>query len=340
MASSTQPESRWPHRLALLLVVMTYPLIWIGGLVTTTKSGMAVPDWPSTYGYNMFLYPWQTWVFGPYDLMLEHGHRLLASSVGFVCIVFLTLAIWRKDRLLIKLGSIAFFSVLSQGILGGMRVRLDATTLAAIHGCVGPLCFGYLIYLECRTSQRWQRMMPVDSSSGSSYILRSYSLTILAFAQICFGALIRHVPSWMTHETFRVTFLFHMITAFLVIANAILLAVMAMRDKHAVANIRRVSIITVLLVAGQIGLGVAAYTVKYGWPTFLPGGTMFADFVIIWESNLQALIVTGHVAVGSAILAAAVMLAAYATRCYPSSMKTSPNAAPQAPHSPTKEVMA
>ena len=52
--------SRWPHRWAVALACATFPLVWVGGLVTTTDSGMAVPDWPSTYGYNLFLYPWKT----------------------------------------------------------------------------------------------------------------------------------------------------------------------------------------------------------------------------------------------------------------------------------------
>ncbi|PQO27748.1 COX15/CtaA family protein [Blastopirellula marina] len=340
MTELSQSESRWPHRLALLLVLATYPLIWIGGLVTTTKSGMAVPDWPSTYGYNMFLYPWQTWVFGPYDLFLEHGHRLLASTVGFLCILFLALAIWRKDRTQIILGIVALVLVLAQGVLGGLRVVFDATTIARVHGCVGPLFFGYLIYLECRTSQRWQQMTPIHSTLGRTYFLRSVSLTTLAFLQIALGSLIRHVPATMQHQSFRVAVLFHVITAFLVAANALLLLWLAVRDRHSNRHIMLVSVITVLLVCGQIALGIAAYTVKYGWPTFLPGGNYFAGFVIEWESNLQAMIVTGHVAVGSAILAAAVMLATYSSRCYSHTLKSSNNSTPQTSQTSAKEVMA
>ncbi|PQO34502.1 cytochrome oxidase assembly protein [Bremerella cremea] len=339
MTELSQSESRWPHRLALLLVLTTYPLIWIGGLVTTTKSGMAVPDWPSTYGYNMFLYPWQTWVFGPYDLFLEHGHRLLASTVGFLCILFLGLAIWRKDRTQIWLASAALVLVLAQGILGGLRVVLDATTIARVHGCVGPLFFGYLVYLECRTSRRWQLMSPIESEFGRTYVLRSVSFVVLAFLQIALGSLIRHVPATMPHQSFRVAVLFHVITAFLVAANAMILLWLAVRDRQSNRHIVVVAVIAVLLVVGQIGLGIAAYTVKYNWPTFLPRSSYFAGFVIEWESNLQAMIVTGHVAVGSAILAVAVMLATYSSRCYSNSMKISKNSAPQTSHASAKEVM-
>ncbi len=73
-----------PHRWAVALACATFPLIWAGGLVTTYDAGMAVPDWPSTFGYNLFLYPWTTWFFGPWDLFIEHGHRLLGALVGLL----------------------------------------------------------------------------------------------------------------------------------------------------------------------------------------------------------------------------------------------------------------
>src|SRR5688572_15962597 len=84
--NSTPTSYRWPHRLALLSAVVIFPLIWVGGLVTSYDAGMAVPDWPGTYGYNLFLYPWTTWFFGPFDLFIEHGHRLLGALAGMLMI--------------------------------------------------------------------------------------------------------------------------------------------------------------------------------------------------------------------------------------------------------------
>src|SRR5437870_10234409 len=92
-----QLESRWPRRLAVVLVCATFPLIWVGGLVTTYQAGMAVPDWPTTYGYNLFLYPWQTWISAPWNLFIEHGHRLFASAIGLLTIG-LAAAVFRYDR--------------------------------------------------------------------------------------------------------------------------------------------------------------------------------------------------------------------------------------------------
>ena len=341
MNSSQQLESPWPHRLAMVLVCATFPLIWIGGLVTTTKSGMAVPDWPSTYGYNMFLYPWQTWVFGPYDLFLEHGHRLLASTVGFLCLLFLGLALWRKDRSLITLSLIALGLVLVQGVLGGLRVVWDKTTIARVHGCVGPLFFGYLVYVECFTSRRMKGIVSHNSRWSGAYLQLSLALMVVAWLQIVLGSLIRHVPASMPHGMFRASLIFHVITAMLVALLAAALSVVSWSDKKALKLVRYTATFTVLLVIGQIMLGVAAYTVKYGWPTFLPGAGYFDSFVIQWESGLQSIIVTGHVAVGSLILACGVSLAAYCIRCYwKSSGQHERTSSANSSNSAGKEVMA
>jgi len=78
----------WLHRFAMVTAVATLGLIGIGGLVTSHGAGMAVPDWPNTYGYNMFFFPISQWVGG---IFYEHSHRLVASGVGLLTVV---LALW------------------------------------------------------------------------------------------------------------------------------------------------------------------------------------------------------------------------------------------------------
>ena len=82
------PPSRRLHAYAIAVSICTLGLIVAGAMVTSTGSGLAVPDWPTTYGQNMFTYPPSKWVGG---IFYEHGHRLIASGVGFMTIV---LAIW------------------------------------------------------------------------------------------------------------------------------------------------------------------------------------------------------------------------------------------------------
>ena len=81
------------HWMALLTAVATFPLIFLGGLVTSHGAGMSVPDWPNTWGYNMFLFPPSKWVGG---ILFEHTHRLMASFVGFMTIVTMVMAFWAK----------------------------------------------------------------------------------------------------------------------------------------------------------------------------------------------------------------------------------------------------
>ena len=75
-------DSPWPHRFAVLLAWAVFPLLCVGGLVTTYGAGMSVPDWPNTYGHNLLLYPWTTWITDPWDLFIEHGHRLPFRARG------------------------------------------------------------------------------------------------------------------------------------------------------------------------------------------------------------------------------------------------------------------
>src|SRR5574337_643879 len=86
MAAPADSHSRWPHRLAVVSAATTLLLIFVGGLVTNTGSALAVPDWPTTFGYNMFLYPWSKMVGG---IFFEHSHRLLGSAVGMLTIALL-----------------------------------------------------------------------------------------------------------------------------------------------------------------------------------------------------------------------------------------------------------
>ena len=106
----------------MLLVCVTFPLLWIGGLVTTTGSGMAVPDWPTTYGYNPFLYPLTTWFWGPWDIFVEHGHRLLASLIGLVTIG-LVVTTWycERRRWVFWTTFAALLLVIFKAMLGGTR---------------------------------------------------------------------------------------------------------------------------------------------------------------------------------------------------------------------------
>ena len=131
MNNKYQPALFW---FAVLNAIATFLLIGLGGLVTSHEAGMSVPDWPTTYGYNMFVFPLDKWVGG---IFYEHSHRLLASAVGLLTTI-LAVWLWLKDarKWIQWLGITAFLLVIVQGILGGLRVRWMLDWLGIPHGAV------------------------------------------------------------------------------------------------------------------------------------------------------------------------------------------------------------
>ena len=118
------PGSPWPHRWAWVLACGVFPLIWMGGLVTTYEAGMSVPDWPTTY--HSWFYPLQKWLWNFNDLFLEHSHRTIAQIDGIIAIILIVL-IWRwEPRKSVRWLAVAILvGLISQGVLGGLRVVLD-----------------------------------------------------------------------------------------------------------------------------------------------------------------------------------------------------------------------
>src|SRR3954453_21906471 len=124
-----------PHWMALFAAVFTLPLLFIGGSVTTYRVGMAVPDWPTTFGINMFLYDFWN---APFGVQVEHTHRLYGAAVGLATIGLMVWFLAFESRRWMKaLGVAALFAVIVQGVLGGTRVTQVSTFLAAVHGSTG-----------------------------------------------------------------------------------------------------------------------------------------------------------------------------------------------------------
>ena len=180
------------HRLALVTAAATLVLILFGGLVTNTGAGLAVPDWPTTFGHNMFLFPWSRMVGG---VFYEHSHRLIGSLVGLLTLG-LAGALWRAGAPLRWLGLVAVVAVIAQGVLGGLRVVLVQDTLAILHGCLAQAFFGLLVAIALLTSPSGRA-----ESMGVAPTLRVLTLAAVAltYAQIVLGALLTHAGQIVLH---------------------------------------------------------------------------------------------------------------------------------------------
>ena len=264
--TSTETKSNaWPHCMAVLLVCATFPLIWVGGLVTSYDAGMAVPDWPGTYGYNLLLYPWTTWFFGPWDLFIEHGHRLLGATAGILTIGLLITVFRNDDRIWLRNLSVAtFLAVLLQGGLGGARVLMDDGRLAMVHGIVGPAFFALCVAMAVFTSRWWQETNWRDhvKTDGSKLQRLAVLTTAFVFIQLMIGAHLRHLPASASPTSFRITVFFHLLMAIVLTLHVIALVVEVVRRHRSNTAVLRPTAVLGVLFLFQLALGSATWIVK------------------------------------------------------------------------------
>ena len=196
----------WLHRFALATAVATLFLIWMGGLVTSKGVGMSVPDWPTTYGYNMFLFPFSKWVGG---IFYEHSHRLVASWVGFLTLI-LAIWLWVKEerRWLRWVGVVALAAVSAQGVLGGLRVTLYKDELGIFHATLAQMFFVLVSSIALFTSRWWvreQRAIPLtDQQSRVRYYYLFAAGCILL--QLALGSTMRHQHAGLSIPDFPMAY--------------------------------------------------------------------------------------------------------------------------------------
>jgi cytochrome c oxidase assembly protein subunit 15 len=266
------------HRLGLATLAATGVLILLGGLVTNTGAALAVPDWPSTFGHNMFLFPWSQMIGG---VFYEHSHRLVGALVGLLTLV-LAVALWREGGRLRRLGLVAVAVVLVQGLLGGLRVVLQEDALAIFHGSLAQGFFALLAAVALLTAPRGRvGVAQVEP--------RLKALTVVAaalvYVQIVFGALLTHAGQVDLH----------LAGAVLVFALVPLVAEQLRRTGDVVAA--PLARLLLVLLGVQLALGAGSLLVRFS-SLWMPGG----------QTTVLLLPVT-HRLIGSLILGAAVALA-------------------------------
>src|SRR5213078_496529 len=175
-AVTDRRHSQWLNRVAWLACIATLLLICSGGMVTSKNVGLAVPDWPTTFGYNMFLFPISKWVGG---ILFEHTHRLMGSLVGFLTII---LAVWLwvcEDRRWVRnLGVISVVGVILQGILGGLRVTMMKDQIGIFHACVAQAFLGLLVLIALVTTRFWRLLTDRQFNSPKFPAIKTLAVAI------------------------------------------------------------------------------------------------------------------------------------------------------------------
>ena len=277
-----------PHRVALLAATLTLPLLFVGGSVTSYVAGMAVTDWPTTKGENMFLYNFWNDSLG---VKLEHSHRLYGAAVGLATIV---LTVWLlacdRRRFMKVLGVVALLAVIVQGVMGGLRVRQDSIPLAAVHGCFAQAFFGLMVALCVLTGRVWQTSGPGQPDTDRLRLWAASAL-VLVYGQIVVGAWFRHFKTPLALGS-------HIAVAIVVLGVAHAVAGRVKRAGEAAASLRPSARAVAIVATLQVVLGLLAL-----WKMLPLGGNPRPTQ--LWEAIAR----TAHQTNGALLLAAAVVLA-------------------------------
>ncbi len=301
------------HWFAVLTGIATLALIFVGALVTSTDSGLSVPDWPNTYGQFMFSFPLADMVGG---ILYEHGHRMLASIIGMLMII-LTVWIWRTEtrRWVRQLAFAALVAVVLQGVLGGITVLFFLPTpISVLHATIAQTFFLLVVTLAYVTSREGATPQSDKLIAGANYQRWAIIATVAIYLQLILGAIMRHTGSGLAFMDFplsageiipsfsqavvndvnftrwelelppvtvtqMVFHTIHRIGALIVAGTIIMSAYKALKVKGLPAGLRRMAIASLILLVIQVSLGIATIlTLK------------------------QVLITTSHVMTGAALL--------------------------------------
>lgn len=306
-ARTIDDSAAWLSRFAVLTVLSFVPLIAVGGAVTSTESGMAVPDGVTSYGAFSALLPMS--IMAEPRIFLEHTHRLLGTLVGLTTIALMLYTLAVEQRRIPKVFAVALLLlVIIQGVFGAIRVDASLSSLAAVHGVLAQLVFGFAVLTAARLSVL-DRDPPASLDEATARAAqRSVRLTHLAagalLIQLVFGALARHSenPShaiW-SHAAFSIV----VVSLFVFAAAALSTADVATRPGRLLRGIGRLLTIGVFaqfvlgfLTLWQVGLG--------GTPRTIHTADTLAEAPPI--DLLQAVITTAHQSLGAALLALIVL---------------------------------
>jgi protoheme IX farnesyltransferase len=269
----SRPTQVWLHRFACFTAFATLLLLVAGALVTSHRAGLAVPDWPTTYGHFMYSFPVKKWVG---NIFWEHSHRVIASTVGILTII---VCVWllraEPRRWMRRLGLIALAAVVAQGILGGITVKFFLPPAVSVaHAALAQAFFCITIALAFFTKPS---IDSIETAGALGFRRFAVLTTGTVYLQLILGAFIRHADAGV---------LIHIAVAALVLAGAFAQVFFAARLRLLLVHAMSVAFLVTL----QIGLGVATLIVRV------------PKDVQTQLAPAQVLLPTAHLIVGALIL--------------------------------------
>jgi len=263
------------HRLAILVAAATFFLIFAGGMVTSTGTGLSDPGWPTFAGEYVPTLAGITFY--------EHGHRTIAGAVGMLTVA-LALALWRWEPRpwVRKLGFAAVIAVVVQAVLGGVTVHLKLPIYVSVsHAGLAQVFCALVTAIAVVTSPSWRRAGPalvLPEASPGRVTLRALTLaTVVAlYAQVLIGAVLRHKGAGLAIPDFPLSYgqvipelrilriepairiaYIHRVLGVVVAALAMATAVVALRRHGRERAIARPALLLAALALAQVSLGAA-----------------------------------------------------------------------------------
>jgi hypothetical protein len=246
----------WSNSFAWVTAASIFCLLCIGGLVTSKDAGLAVVDWPNTFGYTMFLYPLSRMTGGIY---YEHTHRLFGSLAGLTTVA-LAIHLSRNESCawVKRLAWVAVILVITQGLLGGLRVTgkltlsvseqdmSPSTILAMTHGVLGQVFFGMIVCIAVFTQTAYRNAAPHTVRTASTDRLLSVFLVLLVIGQLVIGAAQRHLDNAL---------LLHISVAMVVLALGLTCGVRAWGVYPQLTVLKKLGVALIVLLPLQLCFG-------------------------------------------------------------------------------------
>ncbi len=303
----------WQYEFFVSTSLLVFLMLVTGGLVTGLEAGLAVPDWPNSYGHNMLLYPLTEMVSSENKgVFFEHAHRLTGMYGGLASVVMVVCAWrWSSSLLVRAVATIVFLMVCTQGLLGGLRVTGHLTMsqdreilnpnlwIGVVHGVVGQLIFAGFVWIAAMMSPAWKDRS-IDTNTTKKDVRLGFILVCAMVFQLILGAVYRHMLGDETLAPKATHILYtHIFVAFVVLVVVVLFGLRLL----AIEN-------NVLKTYGKILLTLVGLQILLG------GGALIAILVKSGDSIsvYEVILTTLHQANGALLLGASVASLAWVRR--------------------------